>query len=186
MIELLNYWTMYVYCIYIQIESEIRKLLYIYTEFVIRTNVIINFDHNWPCDRWSTLNISIKTFMDQSNCILQLKRRSAHLLDKVFWFAVFGVRGRVMVFNATFNNISFTSISWRSVLFMEETGEHHRPVASHRQRCTTCRWCSWPVASHRQRCTTCRWCSWPVASHWQRCTTCVPLSPSTIKLQCWF
>jgi hypothetical protein len=62
MIELLDYWTMYVYCIYIQIESEIRKLLYIYTEFVIRTNVIINFDHNWPCDRWSTLNISIKTF----------------------------------------------------------------------------------------------------------------------------
>ena len=27
---------------------------------------------------------------------------------------------RVMVFNATFNNIS--AISWRSVLFMEETG----------------------------------------------------------------
>jgi len=39
-----------------------------------------------------------------------------------------------MVFNATFNNISI--ISWRSVLLVEETGvhgEHHRPVASHRQ-----------------------------------------------------
>jgi hypothetical protein len=37
-----------------------------------------------------------------------------------------------MVFNATFNNISV--ISWRSVLFMEETGvagEKHPPVASH-------------------------------------------------------
>jgi hypothetical protein len=37
-----------------------------------------------------------------------------------------------MVFNLTFNNISF--ISWRSVLLMEETGvpgENHRPVASH-------------------------------------------------------
>ena len=36
-----------------------------------------------------------------------------------------------MVFNATFNNISF--ISWQSVL-EEETGvprENHRPVASH-------------------------------------------------------
>ena len=36
----------------------------------------------------------------------------------------------LMVFNATFNNISV--ISWRSVLFVEETGgsgENHRPVA---------------------------------------------------------
>jgi hypothetical protein len=39
---------------------------------------------------------------------------------------------RVMVFNATFNNISV--ISWRSVLLVEETGlqvENYRPVASH-------------------------------------------------------
>ena len=39
---------------------------------------------------------------------------------------------RVMVFNATFNNIS--AISWRSALMVEETevqGENHRPVASH-------------------------------------------------------
>jgi hypothetical protein len=31
----------------------------------------------------------------------------------------------VVVFNATFNNISV--ISWRSVLLVEETGENHRP-----------------------------------------------------------
>jgi hypothetical protein len=40
----------------------------------------------------------------------------------------------VMVFNATFNNISV--ISWRSVLLAEETrvsGENHRPFASHWQ-----------------------------------------------------
>jgi hypothetical protein len=39
---------------------------------------------------------------------------------------------RVVVFNATFNNISV--ISWQSVLLVEETGlsgENHRPVASH-------------------------------------------------------
>ena len=39
---------------------------------------------------------------------------------------------RVMVFNATFNNISV--ISWWSVLLVEETGvlrENHRPAASH-------------------------------------------------------
>ena len=41
---------------------------------------------------------------------------------------------KVMVFKATFNNSS--SISWRSVLLMEETGrpgENHRPVLSHLQ-----------------------------------------------------
>ena len=41
---------------------------------------------------------------------------------------------RFMVFNTTFNNISF--ISWRSVFLVEETGltgEHHRPVTSHWQ-----------------------------------------------------
>ena len=37
-----------------------------------------------------------------------------------------------MVFNATFNNISF--ISWRSALLVEETRvPRERPVASHRQ-----------------------------------------------------
>ena len=40
----------------------------------------------------------------------------------------------LMVFNATFNNMS--DISWQSVLLVEETGgsgENHRPVASHCQ-----------------------------------------------------
>jgi hypothetical protein len=44
----------------------------------------------------------------------------------------------LMVFNATFNNISV--ISWRSVLLVEETGgtgEKNRPVASH-----------WQILSH--------------------------------------
>ena len=36
---------------------------------------------------------------------------------------------RVMVFNATFNNISV--ILWWSVLLMEKSGENHRPVSSH-------------------------------------------------------
>jgi hypothetical protein len=41
------------------------------------------------------------------------------------------VRVMVMVFNATFNNISVTW--WRSVLLVEETvvpGENHQPAAS--------------------------------------------------------
>jgi hypothetical protein len=36
---------------------------------------------------------------------------------------------RVMVFNATFNNIPV--ISWQSVLLVEETGETHRTATSH-------------------------------------------------------
>ena len=44
------------------------------------------------------------------------------------------VRIRIVVLNATFNNISV--ISWLSVLLVEETrvlGENHRPAASHQQ-----------------------------------------------------
>jgi hypothetical protein len=44
------------------------------------------------------------------------------------------IRVRVMMFNATFNNISV--LSWRSVLLVEETrvpGENNRPIVSHWQ-----------------------------------------------------
>ena len=36
---------------------------------------------------------------------------------------------RFMVFNDTFNDDS--AISWWSVLFVVETGENHRPIASY-------------------------------------------------------
>jgi len=41
-----------------------------------------------------------------------------------------------MVFNATFNNISVISCTWRSALLVEETGvpgENHWPVARNSQ-----------------------------------------------------
>jgi hypothetical protein len=47
-------------------------------------------------------------------------------MHELFWLVGW------LVFNATFNNISF--ISWQSVLLVEETGgpgENHRPAASH-------------------------------------------------------
>jgi hypothetical protein len=53
---------------------------------------------------------------------------------RVVCFAQNILRIRVMVFNATFNNIS--AISWQSILLVEETGvpgENHRPVTSHWQ-----------------------------------------------------
>ena len=40
-------------------------------------------------------------------------------------------QGWLIVLSATFNNISV--ILWRSVLLVEETGENHRPIASHWQ-----------------------------------------------------
>ena len=49
-------------------------------------------------------------------------------------FVYWGVKIMIMVFNATFNDISI--ISWLSVLLVEETGvpeENHRPVPSHWQ-----------------------------------------------------
>jgi hypothetical protein len=52
--------------------------------------------------------------------------------EKDIFITKFSVRVRVMVFNATFNNISV--IQWRLVLLVEETGapgENHRPAASH-------------------------------------------------------
>ena len=55
------------------------------------------------------------------------KERSTQVKDEVI-----GGFGWVMVFTATFNNISV--ISWRSVLLVEEIGvpeENHRPAASH-------------------------------------------------------
>ena len=48
-----------------------------------------------------------------------------------FDILVLWVDGWVMVFNVTFINISV--ISWRSVLLVDETGENHRPAASHWQ-----------------------------------------------------
>ena len=50
------------------------------------------------------------------------------------WHSNLWVMVRVIVFNATFNNI--LTISWRSVLLVEQTevrGKKHWPVESHRQ-----------------------------------------------------
>ena len=57
-----------------------------------------------------------------------------HFMEKLYIWSWLMYKGRVMVFNATFNNISV--ISWQSVLFVEETGvpgEYHRPATSHWQ-----------------------------------------------------
>ena len=71
----------------------------------------------------------IYVFNDVLDTPKMVKRLSRKLITRCMI-----VLRRGMVFNATFNNISF--ISWRSVLLVDETGvprENHRPVTSHWQ-----------------------------------------------------
>jgi hypothetical protein len=59
-------------------------------------------------------------------------RRTSLVLIIITLFRTVNFWVRVMIFNATFNNISV--ISWRSGLLVEETGvpgENHRPAVSH-------------------------------------------------------
>ena len=74
------------------------------------------------------------------SCTKIIKMRTLlFICDSCFSYWIYHVkcifnRVRVMVFNTTFNNISF--ISWRSVLLMEETWvprENHWPASNHWQ-----------------------------------------------------
>ena len=69
--------------------------------------------------------LPVSSFQDKSG------RR---FIDKLYFNNISHEFVCLMVFNATFNNISV--ISWRSVLLVEETGgpgENHWPVVSHWQ-----------------------------------------------------
>ena len=84
---------------------------------------------------------------------------------------------RVMVFNATFNNISV--ISWRSILLVEETGvsiENHRPAASHWQTL------SHNVVSSTSRLSGIQTCNVSGDRHWlHRFVKKVVVNPTTIQ-----
>jgi hypothetical protein len=70
----------------------------------------------------SPMAIQIYVFVDCGHV------NNQNLMFSTFWV----MRIRVVVYNATFNNIS--AISWQSVLLVKETGiprENHRPAASH-------------------------------------------------------
>jgi hypothetical protein len=60
------------------------------------------------------------------------RKKSSRTCWKISSYPKFGIR--IIVFNATFNNISV--LYWRIILLVEETrvtGENHQPAASHRQ-----------------------------------------------------
>jgi hypothetical protein len=95
---------------------------------------------------------------------ISIRAKCTTLCDKVFWpypkcrlFLVGISVVCLMVFNATFNNISITSISWLSVLLMEETGE---PGENHWQTCLHGRYISWNI----------HWrIEWNLLQWWEQC-----------------
>jgi hypothetical protein len=79
------------------------------------------------CCKWMTLWTNFMTFLSTKPIVIY----SWSLF--IEYFNMVGL-GWIMVFNATFNNISV--ILWRPFLLVEESrvhGENHRPVASHWQ-----------------------------------------------------
>ena len=80
---------------------------------------------------WVTLLV---TTLSYSYWLLLWSFQNPYVGKCLFLYFSFRVWILVMVFNATFNNMS--AILWRSVLLVEETrgpGESHRPAASHGQ-----------------------------------------------------
>ena len=93
---------------------------------------------SWFCQSNINLVIHSTTFIHVHSEVLSFYQKTSLCEDFysswlfVSWSVCLFVC--LMVFNATFNNISV--ISWRSVLLVEETrwpGENHRPVAGHWQ-----------------------------------------------------
>ena len=90
---------------------------------------------------WYWLNWKKKTTRARLKCWPSLFKLSFHrwsdwmiIAYRSLYVLSYDLYLWVMVFNATFNNISV--IFWRSVLLVEETGvpgENHRPVTSHWQ-----------------------------------------------------
>jgi hypothetical protein len=107
---------------------------------VIVCTFVPSFGYNIICPSIYGLWLALLVSSNFSILRLSKLKRGIHLLYnswvKIFYklYKVKRARVRVMVFNPTLNNIA--TISWRSVLLVEETevpGENHRPVASHSQ-----------------------------------------------------
>jgi hypothetical protein len=73
---------------------------------------------------YTKITIDIYSIRNRNKCVFQYLEKSILYFTSPFLLIiknyVMNIRVRVMVFNATFNNISV--ISWWSVLLVEETG----------------------------------------------------------------
>ena len=80
------------------------------------------------------VNFLSKRSKDIDHCLTEIIRYQLSIFPK-FTFGI-RLRERLMVLNATFNNIWYIYQSWRSILLLEETrvpGKKYRPVTSHWQ-----------------------------------------------------
>jgi hypothetical protein len=87
---------------------------------------LIRWDHSLRSNNWSKKAVVSKQDSQNKSAKITLCMKEMTILYVYIW-----VRVRIMVLNATFNNISV--ILWLSVLLVEETGvpgEDHRPAAS--------------------------------------------------------
>ena len=97
--------------------------------------------YDWSCYLLDDFELSTQgnRMIDDDECNIERARRNQFLFNlttcslvkTILYLGLSIVFVCLMVFNATFNNISV--ILWRSVLLVEETGENHRPVASNWQ-----------------------------------------------------
>ena len=110
------------------------------TGYMFKYYILVNLKNKTFCRLWEAISISTKQGTSFHRCkgkssfgFTQLHNMVG--LNEMKWICNCknrGARYRVMVFDATFNNISV--FSWWSVLLVEETGvprENQRPVASH-------------------------------------------------------
>ena len=91
-------------------------------------SVIILFIKNLHSVSWRSIVQQYQLIIPIKKTLIEKNKFSWNWRFWPKWVRIM-VRVRVMVFNATFNNIS--AISWRSVLLAEESGisgENHRPV----------------------------------------------------------
>jgi hypothetical protein len=98
----------------------------------VRTNVAVFLWRSWPS--FLSLIIYLKWNHFYTNLLFGYEGILFHCEIKKCDFSVIKKFVCLMVFNATFSNISV--ILWRSVLLVEETGvpgENHWPVASYWQ-----------------------------------------------------
>jgi len=85
---------------------------------------------------WKSEFVTSSSTSPCSPCLTSLSIRNCVLFGyyKLYWFILVGWFSWVIVFNATFNNISV--ISWRSVLLVEEAGVIRRKPSTCRKSLT--------------------------------------------------
>ena len=101
---------------------SILLVIFIHSDIDILVIIYLLYHEDFTCAALQTLHTScFFPYEIEQGCSIVII-----LLSYFYLLFIFNVRVRIMVFKATFNNISV--ISWRSVLLV---GENHRPVASH-------------------------------------------------------